>query len=362
MSMMSVKRSTQAFSSPKSDGPAVMRQGAAADLAKTGGVKEQEAAAGEFQKAYGDQAVGDVLNKLADPNWQDPSKKVRATGNNNLDKDAFFKLMLTQMKNQDPTNPMQSHEMAAQLAQFSSLEQLNNIGKGIEGLNQAQAGQGNFGALSFIGKKVSGDASKITRAAGDTEHGFNFALGSDAQKVKISVKDATGKTIRELEPGALKKGANSLKWNGLTTEGLPARPGEYKFSVEATGSAGQKVYAQSSFEGRISGVDFTSQGPMVIVNGQSIKLADVKKIEDPGIVESNQNRTPAIPLGVGQLPQAPMMGLPGQPAKAAAPAPALAPAKEFIPPAPEEVVGNIDSAAMSGPVLAQVNKAMSENP
>ena len=344
---MSVKRSTQAFATPKEDSQAILRQGASAELAKTGGAKEQTASAGEYQKAYGDQAVGDVLNKIADPNWQDPTKKVRATGNNNLDKDAFFKLMLTQMKNQDPTNPMQSHEMAAQLAQFSSLEQLNNIGKGIDGLNQVQAGQSNFGALSFIGKVVSGDASKVTRAAGDTEHGFNFALGGDAQKVKISVKDATGKTIREIEPGALAKGSNSVRWNGLTTEGTPARPGEYKFSVEATGNGGQKIYAKSSFEGRISGVDFSPTGPMVIVNGQSIKLSDVKKIEDPGIVESRQNRTRATPLGVGQLNQAP-----GTPM-------AAAPEKEFIPPAPEEIVGNMDSVPMSGSVLAQVQKAMS---
>lgn len=340
MSMISVKRSTQAFATPKNETPALMRQGASADLAKTNGAVDQTTAAGDYQKAYGDQAIGDVLNKLADPNWQDPAKKIRTTGNNSLDKDAFFKLMLTQMKNQDPTNPMQSHEMAAQLAQFSSLEQLNNIGKGIDGLSAATASQGSFGALSFIGKVVSGDASKISRAAGDTEHGFGFQLGADAQKVKISVKDSNGKVIRELEPGAMKKGQNTVKWNGLTNEGLPARPGDYKFSIEATGNGGQKVFAKSAFEGRISGVDFTAQGPMVIVNGQSIKLSDVKKIEDPGIAQGMQNQTPATPLGVGQLNKAP--------------------AKEFVPPAPEETAGNMDSVPMAGPLLAKLNKETKE--
>ena len=353
MSMMSVKRSTQAFATPKEDVKATLRQGASAELAKTGGATDNTAAAGDFQKAYGDQAVGDVLNKIADPNWQDPTKKIRTAGDNTLDKDAFFKLMLTQMKNQDPTNPMQSHEMAAQLAQFSSLEQLNNIGKGIDGLAAVQGGQSNYGALSFIGKVVGGDASKVTRSAGDTDHGFNFSLGNDAQKVKVSVKDGNGKTIRELDLGALKKGSNSVKWNGLTAEGLPARPGEYKFSVEATGNGGQKIYAKSSFEGRISGVDFTAAGPMVIVNGQSIKLSDVKKIEDPGIVESNQNRTPAIPLGVGQSKQAPMNSLSNALAQASN-------GTEFVPPAQEEMVSNIDSVPMAGPLLAKVQKEAAE--
>jgi flagellar basal-body rod modification protein FlgD len=331
MSVMGVKRGTQMWSEGKSD-QAAMRQGASKDAPAV-----STAAAGDFQKAYGNQAIGDVLNKIADPNWVDPARRVRTTGNNELDKDAFFKLMLTQMKNQDPTNPMQSHEMAAQLAQFSSLEQLNNIGSGIENLAKAQNGQGNFGALAFIGKRVSGDASKVSRAAGDTEHGFNFTLAADAAKAKIMIKDVTGKTVRTLDLGAMAKGPNSIKWNGLMDDGLPARPGEYKFSIEANASSGGKVYAQSSFEGRISGVDFTNQGPMVIVNGQSIRLSDVKKIEDPGI----ENQTFATPLNVGQLGN-----------QAAKPV-----AKEFIPPAPEEdMTGNLDSVPMAGDLLARVQK------
>lgn len=326
MSMMGIKRGTQAWSS--ADSQAQLRAGATAD-----GPLDAKNAAGDFQKAFGDQAVGDVLNKIADPNWVDPARKVRTTGNGELDKDAFFKLMLTQMKNQDPTSPLQSHEMAAQLAQFSSLEQLNNIHTSVDGLAKAQAGQSNFGALSFIGKKVSGDASKVTRAVGDTEHGFNFILGGDSAKTKVAIKDSTGKTVRTIEPGPLKKGANSLRWNGLTDEGLPARPGEYRFAVEATASSGGKVFAKSEFEGRITGVDFTAQGPNVIVNGQSIKLSDVKKIEESG----EQIQTSATPLGVAQLNK-------------------MQKEQPFIPPAQEEPVNNLESVPMAGALMDRIEK------
>src|SRR5688500_17684299 len=85
------------------------------------------------QKILGEEDLGTHLNKIADPNWVDPAK-MRKVGNSELDKDAFLKLFLAQLKNQDPTNPMESHELAAQLAQFSSLEKLNNIDTGIAGM------------------------------------------------------------------------------------------------------------------------------------------------------------------------------------------------------------------------------------
>src|SRR5438876_921308 len=88
-------------------------------------------------KGEGKENVGDYLNQIANPGGKDPNKTVRRA-HNTLDKDDFLKLMLTQMKNQDPMNPLQSHEMAAQLAQFTSLEQLFNVNKNLEGLNKSQ--------------------------------------------------------------------------------------------------------------------------------------------------------------------------------------------------------------------------------
>src|SRR5689334_10769007 len=111
--------------------------------------KDQKLAAG--QNPYGDKPVGDVLNEIADPNWIDP-KKVQREVNKDLNKDAFFKLMLTQMKNQDPTNPLPSHEMAAQLAQFTSLEQLFNVNSNLEELKKAQTPMSDYQVLNFIGK------------------------------------------------------------------------------------------------------------------------------------------------------------------------------------------------------------------
>ena len=280
MTMMGVKRGTNAFSSAKQD-------------TNFRDEKAENTGADEFKKAFGDQALGDVANKVADKNYVDPSKKLRAVGNNQMDKDAFFKMMLAQMKHQDPTNPMQSHEMAAQLAQFTSLEQLNNIHQVLGDMAKKQEPVSNYQALNLIGKKISGDSSKLTRTAGDTKHDLNFELMGDAAKATITVKNADGGIVKKVEIGQLKKGANSLEWNGLGDDGMPARPGEYHMSIEARSDTGTKVYAKTSFDGRITGLNYTPEGPILIVGKQTIKLSDVKKIEEAGPMDMNQGQ----PLG-----------------------------------------------------------------
>lgn len=248
-----------------------------------------------MQEALGsEQSVGDILNKVADPNFVE-TKKVRRPGNSNLDKDAFLKLMLTQMKYQDPTNPMQNHEMAAQLAQFTTLEQLNNINGTLESMkNQAQPTT-NYQALNFIGKKVSGDSSKLVRSAGDKMHDFNFELMNDAKEVTVEVKDAEGTTIRKLSAKNLKKGQNNIPWNGLTEDGEAARPGEYKFVVEGKSTAGTKVLAKTTFDGKITGLNFAKDGPILMVGTQTVRMSDVKKIYEPSPEETMMEQMQMMP-------------------------------------------------------------------
>ncbi len=291
MGVMNVKRGAQVL-------PKTSDSGLKGDGAQVNG-------ANEFKKAFGDQDMGQVLNKVADPNWVDPTKKARGVGNAELGKDAFMKMMLAQMKNQDPTNPTPSHEMAAQLAQFSSLEQLSNINTGIEGLKTASAPAGNYQALAFIGKKVSGDGSTMSRIKGDTKHDFNFDLMGDVSKAKITVRDSAGTVVRTLQMANMKKGPNSVEWNGLQEDGTPARAGEYKFAIEATGSNGQKVYAKTTFEGRITGMNFGADGPILMVGKKQVRMSEVKKIEEAPADEGAQQYSQ--PLKSGALSAQPGM-------------------------------------------------------
>lgn len=244
----------------------------------------------ERQKYFGDQDLGEILNKVADPNWVDKAK-MRHVGNNKLDKDAFMKLLLAQMKNQDPTNPMKSHEMAAQLAQFSSLEKLTNINSGIDKLATTSQPKNNYQALNLIGKAVTGDSAQVIRSEGDTNHEIDYETASDVKHATIKVRGPDGNFVREVSVNNLAKGKNKFVWNGMDNDGKPVPAGEYQIVIEATDSFGKKVHAATEFSGVITGVNFAAEGPLLMIGNRSVRMSDVKKITDPMLIK-NAN-TPA---------------------------------------------------------------------
>ncbi|MFN8945181.1 MAG: flagellar hook assembly protein FlgD [Pseudobdellovibrionaceae bacterium] len=276
MGTMNVSRDTKAF------GNTVGEMKSSNDQVKTLSARDIEKVGGED--------MGAVLNKVADKNYIDPSKKMRAVGNSQLDKDAFFKLMLAQMKNQDPTNPMKSHEMAAQLANFSSLEQMQNMNGTLTEMKNSAKPAEQFQALSLIGRSGAGDSTDVVRTKDDRDHDFKFEIPTEAN-VTVRIKNPDGAIIRTYELNNLKKGDNSLTWNGQDETGRVVPAGNYQFLAEAKSAQGQKIAVKTAFDGLITGVNFTSEGPVLMVGKQTVRLRDVKKITDPklGDQQNDQN-------------------------------------------------------------------------
>lgn len=240
------------------------------------------------KEAFGTDNIGDALNKIADPNYVDPSKKMRGVGSSNMDKDAFFKLMITQLKHQDPTNPLKNHEMAAQLAQFSGLEQMSNINTTLKEMKQANKPVEQFQALNLIGKEVSGDSAKITRTDLDTDHGIKFSLPQDAKETNVSILNAKGDVIRTMKYPLLKQGENQFSWNGEDERGNKAKAGDYKVQIEAVGSAGQKLSVKTDFTGIVTGMSFSQEGPVLQVGKQNVRLKDIRQFSDPSLKSNDQ--------------------------------------------------------------------------
>lgn len=309
----------------------------------------QTVSASDKERHFQGDALGDTLNKVADPNYTDDSKKLHTHGNPQLGKDSFMTLLLTQMKNQDPTNPLKSHEMAAQLAQFTQLEKLSNIDSGIGALTKAQEPQNNFQAVAFIGKTITTDNSKIDRVSPTEQHQVRFNLPADAPIVGMQVKDANGAVIRTLEFKGLKAGKNEVEWNGQTDEGQAAGPGNYTIALEAVGSNGRKIFVETKTEGTITGVNFTPQGPQLMVGKQAVSMAEVKSLTDPNIQQPDM-KTPAMPnmekimQMLQQQPQGPNKGE------------VKAESKPNAAKAAKMSGGDLNSAAMSQGLINTLNK------
>lgn len=197
---------------------------------------------------------------------------------NELGKDDFIKLMSAQLKHQDPISPVKNEQMAAQLAQFSALEQMVNVNTNLEKMAAGQKPQENVLAASLIGKRVLTDSSKFSYAKG-TQPEMKFDLPADADRVTLSVVTDKGEVIREYELGGVKKGAQSIKWDGKNSKGQEQQVGEFTFRVNATDANNKPVLAKTSTSGLVTGVVFEQGKPLLLVDDQKIPLDVVGRIE-----------------------------------------------------------------------------------
>lgn len=212
----------------------------------------------------------------------DRSPDRQATGDSVLGKYDFLKLLVTQLGNQDPLNPMDGQEFAAQLAQFSSVEQLLNIGDAL-----AQNGELNALLAQSVNSGVAaGLIGKTVRAAGNSvgwngEHAapLNFELADAADEVTIRIHDESGKIVRTLDLPVLSSGEHSFEWDGMDSSGLIVAEGSYTFEVVAADGEGNTVEAQTYLTGVVDRVTFGPEGVSLWIGSSRVSMADVESVE-----------------------------------------------------------------------------------
>ncbi|MCC6395760.1 MAG: flagellar hook capping protein [Bacteroidetes bacterium] len=203
------------------------------------------------------------------------------TVSNTLGKDDFLKLLITQLRYQDPLNPLDGTEFASQLAQFSSLEQLTNMNDSLsESITTTQLmaqSIGNSLASTMIGKdvKASGNALQWT---GDGEVEFGYTLQSAAASSTVKIYDAQGLLVRTMSAADTAKGDTTLTWDGKDDDGNTVAAGAYTVSVSAVDASGKAVTASPFLFGTITGVRFTSTGTVFLVDGKEIPVANIIEI------------------------------------------------------------------------------------
>lgn len=190
--------------------------------------------------------------------------------------DRFMTLLVTQMKNQDPLNPMDNAQVTSQMAQLSTVTGIDKLNETMAALiSSVQVGQ-SYQATSMIGHNVLVSGNTVSTEGAGGYFGVELPVGAD--KLSIAIKDAAGNTIRNVELGAQSEGTLPLTWDGKTNDGTVAATGDYKIEVNAT-IGGQAVEAATLGYAKVLSVSNMNGGiKLNLSNNSSVATTDVKEI------------------------------------------------------------------------------------
>jgi flagellar basal-body rod modification protein FlgD len=194
-----------------------------------------------------------------------------------LGKADFMKLLVAQLKNQDPLNPMDSKEMIGQLATLTSVEKLTSLDENMMKMRAESAGMASMQATALIGKKVEADASHLTLEGNKPAHA-EFTLAGIAQSTTVTIRDAAGNTVRTLELGPQGLGSHAIDWDGTDGKGTRSKSGQYSFEVTAKAPNGQPVASSSRVQGMVNEVSFENGVAELVVGKSRISLTDVVSV------------------------------------------------------------------------------------
>lgn len=212
---------------------------------------------------------------------QSGTTQVENTGQTALGKADFLKLLTEQLKNQDPTNPLDDKAFVTQLAQFSSLEQAMAMNDKLAMLQLSQSAVVNAQMAGLVGKSVLVKSTTVVVPASGDPSPVTLHLGGDAAKVTVRVVDGKGNVVRTLDPGALTAGTHAVPWDGKDASGSRLPAGSYKVEVIAKDLDGQKVTADNELLGTVTGIAFDSGQAELELGSVRVKPADVVEITNP---------------------------------------------------------------------------------
>jgi flagellar basal-body rod modification protein FlgD len=206
-----------------------------------------------------------------------------------LGKHDFMKLLTTQLAHQDPMNPSDSTAFMGQLAQFSSLEALNNLEEGLDILAITQTAGTSAQMVSFIGKEVEFDAESFVLDQQGEEATMSFSMNSPAESVNIFVKNEAGEVVRTMELDSMMSGEHSIAFDGLDEDGNSVPAGTYSFAIVAKDSEGAEVNATTRSQGTVQSVVFDQGYPQLLLeDGRRVLLSQVFKVFEDGVDGSSE--------------------------------------------------------------------------
>ena len=188
----------------------------------------------------------------------------------------FMNLLVTQLKNQDPLNPMNNTQITSQLAQLSTVQGVQQLNATLTSLMNSYQSAQTLQASGMIGHNVLANGATLAYSGTATNFGVNLASAADT--VKVNLVNSAGQTVDTFNLGAQPAGVIPLQWNGTGSNGQPAANGNYTIQVTAS-SSGQSVNAQPLVYGQVASVLNGANGAQLEVNGLgTVSLSSVAQV------------------------------------------------------------------------------------
>jgi len=221
-------------------------------------------------------------NIMTTTKYKEQQQAAAAKKSNNMDQTAFLTLFTTQLKNQDPTDPVKNEAFVAQLAQFSQLEATTAMKTSMDALVASMSNDRMLGAASLMGKQVAvPDGPVVVNGLNVSQATINLPAGADG--IKLEVLDINGSIVRSQILGPQPPGDLTLSWDGMTNAGSAASDGIYSY-VATVNSKGQITKPTVNTYATVSAVKSagTSDGTMLleVAGGKTVNISDVKRISN----------------------------------------------------------------------------------
>jgi flagellar basal-body rod modification protein FlgD len=195
--------------------------------------------------------------------------------------DTFLSILTTQLKNQNPLDPMDTNQFTQQLVQFTGVEQQLKTNEFLEALMLSGQNTSKSDAVSYIGKEVtsSGRTGELT---GTNAAFWAFSADANAANATITIKDATGQTVYS-STGPLQAGPGTFRWDGKGTDGSTKPNGIYSIDIKGKDANGKDVKISTASIGIVTAVDFTGDVPVLTVGSRRVSITDVTDVRIPDV-------------------------------------------------------------------------------
>ena len=202
-----------------------------------------------------------------------------AVGKKDLEKNDFMTLFITQLKYQDPMKPMDSYEMASQLAQFSNMEATTKMSDNMEKLLEFQTSQSNLQLLNLLGNEAQIAGNNMAVVDGKVSP-TEFHLDQSAENINVTIYDSSNRPVWTEAVGNQGAGAYQLEWDGKSASGQAVADGVYHYEVVATSLSGEESPVSYRSTGKVTGVNFDKGVATLTIDNQvQANASDIIKVK-----------------------------------------------------------------------------------